>query len=122
MPREGDRHHGGRARGGVRPQPPEDVSLRDEAGAQALAQARVHHRAPGDLQPPLHAAAAGAQAPADEVVPGPRPRHARGQLRRERCLGRGHRWEVPAVQILDITTQIFMEQLFIYIYLFYLSK
>ena len=95
------------------------MSLRDEAGAQAEPQARVHHRAPGDLQPPLHAAPAGAQAVADKVVPGPRPRHTRGQLRRERRPGRGHRWEVPAVQILNTTTQIFMKQLFIYLYILF---
>ena len=65
----------------MRPQPPEDLQAHHQAGAQAQARAPVHHRAQGDLQPQVHPAPPGAQAPADPVVPGPHPRRAWGALR-----------------------------------------
>ena len=83
MPREGHRFAGGRTRGGVRPQPPEDLQADHQAGAQAEARAPVHHCAQGDLQPQVHAAKAGAQAAADPLVSGSHSSGAWRVLRRE---------------------------------------
>ena len=80
MSRQGSRVSGGRARGGVRPQPPEDLQVCDKAGAQAGPQARVHYRAQGDLHPQVYPAQAGAQAPADPLVSGPHPRRPGREL------------------------------------------
>ena len=90
--RQAGGHPGGRPRGDLRPQPPEDLQTGDQAGAQPQTQAGVHHRAPGDLHPQVHSAQAGAQASADQVVPGPHPRRAwrvlrRGERRRPRHRG-----------------------------------
>ena len=100
MPRQEGDEHGGRARGGVRPQPAEGVQsllcqlfvyfqlivclpllgvpVRHQAGAQPEAGARVHRHPAGDVQPQVHAAAQGAEAAHLRVVPGrlaarPRP-------------------------------------------------
>jgi len=70
MPRETGGHPGGRAGGGVRPQPSEDLQASDKAGAQPEAQGGVHHRAPGDLHPQLQSAQERAEAIEDRVVPG----------------------------------------------------
>ena len=59
MSRQGSRVSGGRAGGGVRPQPSEDLQICDQAGAQPLTRAPVHHCAQGDLHPQVLTARTG---------------------------------------------------------------
>ena len=97
MPRQGDGHAGGCSRGGVRPEPPEDLPVHDEAGAQAQSEAPVHDGAEGDVPDPVHAAAAAGPGHRDQVVPGPRPRHPGRLLRRGQRPGRPSAELQPAV-------------------------
>ena len=63
--RQAGGHPGGRPRGDLRPQPPEDLQTGDQAGAQSETQAGVHHRPPGDLHSQVHSAKEGREAAPD---------------------------------------------------------
>jgi hypothetical protein len=57
--RQGPHLYCGCAGGGLRSEPPEDLQVYYQAGAQSVARAGVHHRAQGDLHAQVHHSPAG---------------------------------------------------------------
>ena len=76
--------------GGLRPEPTEDLQIRDQVGAKPVSRAPVHDCAQGDLRPQVHHPPAGRPAPPDQVVSRPHRGCSWGVLWRRECS-----WRTP---------------------------